>query len=375
MIFGLRFHLTLLACFGLISPSLATPDPGKKALEEFFGKIRQQSLSGNTKELTKLARDLFPNRESIEKGLSSHIPQASIEKLTKWHEEARASTEAQLIEAFTLGTKQSKIVAYAATVKSLILSEKGSDAYRHFPRGAQFFARDSTLRDDTTYYKVVITEPGNAPFRNYDLIFWDGESWKVLGAIWNLLEAEDPLLPPPLNAPAEAQREHLKKLKDRLVVYQKTAEKAKTDIGDLLSETNKELNIQALQEMVARSIDASKLAVAMQVKIPKLEERIKRQTVTVALLDIDLGDLSGFENDLPTAKPNPATTPTTPLALLKRELRFLKIAKSATAKDLKKPDNLTREELVKLTSKLLEIDEFITAKTRKIEKLTSEKAD
>lgn len=367
MINSRRFALAVFVFFALACPTLAAPDPGKKALKEFFGKIRELSLSGNTTELVKVARSLFPDRESIEKGLSAHVPGVAIEKLTKWHEEARESSDEEMINAFTLAAGESEITVHSATVASLIASDKDSDAYRYFPRGAQFFAHDSTLRDDTTYYLVFIKDPDKEPFRQFHLVFWDGQGWRTLGAIWNLLEAETPLFPPPLGAPAKDQRKHLKELKERLLVYQETEKKAEADLAQAMAESKQDLALPAIQELIGRSLVASKLLLAMQVKIPKLEERITRQNIKVAMSGGDPGKPIETGSEKPAARPNPAITPTTPLELLKRELRFLWIAKSLSVKALKDPESLTREELIRHTKRLLELDELIAAKERKIE--------
>ena len=135
------------------------------------------------------------------------------------------------------------------------------------------------------------------------------------------------------------------------------------------------LDPDTLADLINRSLEASKLSLAMQTKIPKMEERIKRQNVTVAMLDIDFGKLTGFDQILPAAPPQqPASSANDQLALLKRELRFLGIAKSGTAKALANPSSLTREELIKLTSELLEVDQLMAAKQKQIDTLEAELA-
>jgi hypothetical protein len=372
---GRRWRFTLLLCCGLISTGLSAPDPGKKSLEAFFGALRQQSISGNSTELLKLAKSTFPNRNSIKKGLSDHAPDSSIEKLVQWYAGALASSDEDFLRFFNFTSTQSEITAYPATVEDLISNLKDSTACLHFPRGVHPFAHDSTLRDDTTYYEVLINEPGKATSHRFDLLYWDGEAWKMLGGIWSVLQAEDPLIAPSLGASAEAQRQHLKELKERLTLYQQSAKKAEADLATAMAGVKDNLDPDTLADLINRSLEASKLSLAMQTKIPKMEERIKRQNVTVAMLDIDFGKLTGFDQILPAAPPQqPASSANDQLALLKRELRFLGIAKSGTAKALANPSSLTREELIKLTSELLEVDQLMAAKQKQIDTLEAELA-
>ena len=350
----------------------ATPDPGPASLKSFIETIRQASVSGNTEKLVRLARGTFPGRESLKKALSDHVPTATIDKLDQWFREAATSPDAEFAKTFGITEAESIISVHAATAQDLILNTRESAAYQHFPQGIHPFAHDGTLRDDTTYYMVTVSEPGNVKkiARRIDLMFWDGEAWKILGAIWNVLTAEDPLPDPPLNESVEVQKNHLQQLENRLVEYQAMKQKAEAELASAMAEIkNATANEEQLKATMDLALEASKRVLAMQTKIPRLEERIKSRKLKITLMDLDLGfspEMLQKVRDQIRAKP---ASPRLKLDTEKKELSHLKNSKKAIARGLENPATLSKEDLVRLVGKMTEVDKLIEAKEATIEKM------
>lgn len=365
----------LVACLMFAATTLTAPaaeDPGAEGLEKFFETVRKATISGNTAELVRLARGAVPDRKSLETALSDHVPSASIDKLEEKFRAVRTVSDQEVARIFAISEAERIITVHAATVRDLIENAKESAAYQFFPRELHAFAHDGTLRDDSTYYEVSVSEPGKTP-RRIGILFWDGGAWKMLGSIWKVLEAEDPLPTPPLGEPATVQREHLALLEKRLGEYQATRAIAENDLAEAMAVVGKGSHAEGeLEAAMNRALVSSKLVLAMQSKIPRLEERIRKRKLTVNFMEFDLGFSPEVMAKVREAIEAQRVSPEMKLAAAKKELGHLESSKKAIAKQLENPAALSKEELVRLIGELTEVDKFIEAKESEI--TTLEKA-
>lgn len=368
---SLAAHLVFIA---ISSGSFAAEDPGKVALEQFFGKVREATVAGNTGELVRLARGAIPDRKSMERALSDHVPTASIDKLIDKFHAIEGVSDAKVAEIFGIGEAESVITAHAATVADLIENSKASAAFRFFPKELHAFAHDATLRDGVTFYEVTVSEPaspGKAP-RRIDVLFWDGAAWKMLGSIWKVLTAEDPLPAPPLGEPAEVQKAHLGLLEKRMEEYLATKTKAENDLAEAMAVVGKGSHGEGeLEAAMDRALVSSKLVLAMQRKIPLLEERIKKRKLTVSFLEFDLGFSPETMAKVRESIEQNRATPAMKLATARKELAHLESRKKAISKQLENAAALSKEELVELIGELTEVDKLIEAKASEVGRLSS----
>lgn len=206
---------SVLAALVLAGPALAQPSPPPTAPEspqtpldivrERAGRprvelFRQENTHDNLKGLFRRIRDhiranqrdrgarlgfgLLPDPARVRAGLRIDVDSRRVEAITDLHRRMMPARFDAIADIFEPDPAATEVRVYSASTEELLSGPKNTAARVVFPKGAKKVARE-LLRPGVTWHMVEIAKPEQHEGFRYHLIFWDGQSWTMLGPIWN----------------------------------------------------------------------------------------------------------------------------------------------------------------------------------------------
>lgn len=153
-------------------------------LKALFDRIGKAARDGDEKAAVALTKSLICDEARIKKALKDDADKDFVAKVVEMHKSLLASEDSKLAKTLSPGDpKRTEVQVHGATTEEIAKYEKDSVAFKEFPGGAQKIAQ-TVLRPGTTFYEVEFVEPGKDAGVKYHLLFWDGERWSMLGAVW-----------------------------------------------------------------------------------------------------------------------------------------------------------------------------------------------
>jgi hypothetical protein len=144
-------------------------------------------LNRDTPRAASIVRGLLLNKRRVRKALRKNVPDGIVAAIADEHEAIRQGSDAGVASVLEFRSDQTACLIHAATTEELAARELGSLAWEEFPGGAQELAR-SVLRPGMTFYNVTFINPSERYGKQFQLFFWDGWRWAMLGPAWRVLE-------------------------------------------------------------------------------------------------------------------------------------------------------------------------------------------
>jgi hypothetical protein len=158
------------------------PDNLKALFELVHHKIH---VERDTKQALALVRSLIPDEARVKPALRDGLAPEMLSQIADQHQKMREMREAEVAK---LARPTQKVVqVHAASTEGIARYQEGSVAFREFPGGAKRLA-EQVLRPGVTFYEVEFLEPGKDAGMKYHLLYWDGQQWSMLGALWRVLK-------------------------------------------------------------------------------------------------------------------------------------------------------------------------------------------
>jgi hypothetical protein len=144
-------------------------------------------LNRDTPRAAAIVRGLLLSERRVRKALRRNAPPEAVAAIAREHEAVRQGSDAALASQLEFRSDQTAVLIHAATTEELAIREFGSLAWEEFPGGAQELAR-SVLRPGMMFYNVTFLNPAERYGKQFQLFFWDGWRWGMLGPAWRILE-------------------------------------------------------------------------------------------------------------------------------------------------------------------------------------------
>jgi caspase domain-containing protein len=155
---------------------LGGPENPKRLFETIHNLIY---VKKDTRSAAALFASLIPNEERVRKALREDVPPETLQKILDMYKQFELPTEANVNR---LARPEQKIVkAHGATTEEI------ARGFPEFPGGTVEVAKQ-ILRPGMTFYEVEFLEPGKELGKKFHLLYWDGNQWTILGAVWRALE-------------------------------------------------------------------------------------------------------------------------------------------------------------------------------------------
>lgn len=162
------------------------PENKPENLQAYFELIYQTLYHDkNPEKAAALFRSLIPDKARLEKALKNETSPELIPRLLELYRHQGIPDEANIREL--IHTDKSVVTVYRATTEELAANVEGSPAWQHFAGGAQKAAAQ-VLRPGMTFYQVKLTPPGQPHGMSFQLFYWDGRQWSMLGKVWQALK-------------------------------------------------------------------------------------------------------------------------------------------------------------------------------------------
>jgi hypothetical protein len=142
--------------------------------------IRLAHASGDSQRAGRLTASLVPDRDQIARAVRSEQVAEKIQ--AAFGPVPSVEQAAGMAKGLVPPAERTECRVHGATGAEIA---GGAPA---FPGGAKRIAQ-SHLRPDVTFYEVEYIEPGETMGTKFHLFYWDGTSWKTLGAVWRVLES------------------------------------------------------------------------------------------------------------------------------------------------------------------------------------------
>jgi len=161
-----------------------TKDNLQKLLEMLSSAVRKRNLNV----AAAIAHGLMPQGKSLDMALKTDIDAATRVRIRALFPIGKVDRHDILLWAslFKVKPKQTEVFVAGATTAEIAANVKESIAWYNFPGGAHEAAK-TMLRPGRTFYTAKMLEPGEHLGMRYDLFYWDGASWKMLGKVWRAL--------------------------------------------------------------------------------------------------------------------------------------------------------------------------------------------
>ena len=157
-------------------------------LRALFSSIHQAvHARKDTKQAVDLMQSVMPDEARVMKALRDNVDATARERIVGIHKSMGPVSERMV--ATLARPEQGNVRVHSAKTEDLIAYQEGSVAHKEFPGGAKK-AAEQVLRPGMTFYEVEFLELGKSAGMKYDLFFWDGKQWSMLGPVWRVLEAK-----------------------------------------------------------------------------------------------------------------------------------------------------------------------------------------
>jgi ribosomal protein S15P/S13E len=153
-------------------------------LKHLFRRIRDHVRANQRDRAARLGFNLLPDPARVRLGLRPDADGKKVEQITDLHRRMMPARFDDIANIFEPEPAATDLRLYAATTEELRNPPKNSAARVFFPKGAQKVARE-ILRPGLTWHMVELAKNDQHEGFRYHLIFWDGQSWTMLGPIWN----------------------------------------------------------------------------------------------------------------------------------------------------------------------------------------------
>lgn len=148
----------------------------------------QKAIQANdVKKAAALTRSLVPDDERLKKGLKDNVAPATLQTIQAFHQQMMPANDEGFAKLLAAKPTQTVVNVHGATTEEIIQYAPNSVAFKEFPGGTRKLA-EQVLRPGMTYYEVEFVEPGTSAGRKFDLFFWDGKQWTMLGPLWRPLK-------------------------------------------------------------------------------------------------------------------------------------------------------------------------------------------
>jgi hypothetical protein len=144
-------------------------------------------LQGNTRRAARLVRGLLLSQRRIRKAFRADAPAEKVAAVAQDHAALRQMEEKHLARLLDFRPDQIETIVHCATTEELAARTPGSVADLEFPGGAQRVA-SSLLRPGMSFYQVTFIHPDERYGKEYQLFFWDGWRWGMLGPVWRVVD-------------------------------------------------------------------------------------------------------------------------------------------------------------------------------------------
>ncbi len=160
----------------------------KENLQKLLELLSKSVRSRNLNVAAAIAYSLMPQGKSLDAALSDKVNDATRTRIRATLPVGQVDRYDILLwsSLYRVRPKQTEVFVAGATTEEIKEYKRESVAWYNFPGGAREAAQN-TLRPGMTFYIAKMLEPGQRLGMRYDLFYWDGESWKMLGKVWRAL--------------------------------------------------------------------------------------------------------------------------------------------------------------------------------------------
>ncbi len=146
--------------------------------------IARAAESGDAKKAGALTRGLIPGQAACKQALRPDVPPALLAALVD-RLKVLPADDATLGRLIHRGDPtQTRVNVHGATPEEIAAG--ATPASGEFPPDAK--AKAGLLRPGLRFYEAEFVAPGEDFGMKYHLFFWDGDRWRMLGPIWQVLD-------------------------------------------------------------------------------------------------------------------------------------------------------------------------------------------
>lgn len=152
-------------------------------LKAFFERIHHTLyVQQDSKQAAALFDSLIPDEARIRKALREDVAADAVQQILELQKSFGRVTERE-VGKVVVGPTHKVAWVYGATTEEIARYTEGSLAYKAFAGGARRIAKN-VLRPGMTYYQVEYQGRGQKVAMKYNLLYWDGKQWTMLGPAW-----------------------------------------------------------------------------------------------------------------------------------------------------------------------------------------------
>jgi hypothetical protein len=144
-------------------------------------------LNRDTKRAAELVKGLLLDERRIRTVFRKDVARETVTAVVNAHQAILKSSPECLAAQLEFRQDQTGLLIHAATTEELAAREPGSLAWEEFPGGTQDIAQ-TILRPGMMFYNVTFINPDERHGKQYQLFFWDGRRWGMLGPMWRVVE-------------------------------------------------------------------------------------------------------------------------------------------------------------------------------------------
>jgi len=169
----------------------------KANLQKLLEMLSKAVRSRNLNVAAAIAYSLMPAGKSLDAALSDQVDTATRTRIRALFPIGQVDRHDILVwsSLFRVKQTQTEVFVAGATTEEIKAYKRESVAWYNFPGGAREAAQN-ILRPGVMFYTAKMLEPGQRLGMRYDLFYWDGFSWKMLGKVWRAA-VQEPAIPEP----------------------------------------------------------------------------------------------------------------------------------------------------------------------------------
>lgn len=173
---------------GPVATTIAAKD-GAAGLEAYFVAARAACDAKDVAKGKGIVLGLIPDPATLKKVLRDDAPAGFVDKVIEQYK--KLPPDDDRVMCLISPPNRTEIKVHTAKTEEIAAHAQGTPGGDEFPGGAQKVAQQA-LRPGVTFYEVETLEPGKDSGTRFHLFFWDGTTWKMMGAAWRAVEAAPP---------------------------------------------------------------------------------------------------------------------------------------------------------------------------------------